>query len=348
MPQYIKYVTAVEVKSAQGLVARTYSQMKSDPGVLAEPFTLHSPVPALLAGVWGIFRESLLTGQVRRGVKEAVAAVVSEQNRCLWCVDAHSIALYATGDRQAVQAILQQHGDEQLDTQMQAAIRWASATRTPTAAIITTPPFSAQVAPEMLGVAVTFHYLNRLVSIVLAETNLPRTLWLKQAIKRALGWLYAGVARQLYPPGRSLDLLPEAPLPGDLAWAAGVPSIAGAFARFAAQVEAVGKRVLAPDVRTFVQQQVHVWAGDDPGLSRQWVERALEGVTGEPRAASRLALLAALAPYQMDDEVIQGFRTYHPGDDELLGALAWASFTAARRIGGWLYAPSLQAHARHI
>jgi AhpD family alkylhydroperoxidase len=285
---------------------------------------------------------------VRRGVKEAVAAAVSEQNRCLWCVDAHSIALYAMGDGKTADAILQHHHTGHLDAEMHAAIQWASATRTPSAAIITNPPFTAQLVPEMIGVAVTFHYLNRLVSIVLAETNLPRTHWLKQMVRRTLGWLYAGKARQPHLPGRSLDLLPVAPLPADLAWSAGAEPIAGAFARLAVQVETCGERTLVPAVRSLVQQQVQAWQGEDPGLSRQWVESALAGGTDETRAACRLTLIAALAPHQMDDDVIQAFRSYHPGDDELLGALAWASFTAARRVGSWLYAPFLQRHAPHV
>jgi hypothetical protein len=34
--------------------------------------------------------------------------------------------------------------------------------------------------------------------------------------------------------------------------------------------------------------------------------------------------------------VINAFRAQQPGDDKLIEATAWASFTAARRIGSWL------------
>ncbi len=40
----------------------------------------------------------------------------------------------------------------------------------------------------MIGTAVTFHYLNRMVSAVLSETFLPRLPWLKESMKRMLGW----------------------------------------------------------------------------------------------------------------------------------------------------------------
>jgi hypothetical protein len=54
-----------------------------------------------------------------------------------------------------------------------------------------------------------------------------------------------------------------------------------------------------------------------------------------------LALLAALAPFQVDDALVADFRGGGPadgarGDGALVAATAWASFTAARRIGTWL------------
>jgi AhpD family alkylhydroperoxidase len=54
------------------------------------------------------------------------------------------------------------------------------------------------------------------------------------------------------------------------------------------------------------------------------------------KPAARLALLVALASYQVDEGVIKAFRSQYPGDDKLIGAAAWASFMAARRIGSWL------------
>jgi hypothetical protein len=53
-------------------------------------------------------------------------------------------------------------------------------------------------------------------------------------------------------------------------------------------------------------------------------------------APSTGACAAALAPHQIDATVIAAFRARWPADSALLGALAWPSFTAARRIGTWL------------
>ena len=47
-------------------------------------------------------------------------------------------------------------------------------------------------------------------------------------------------------------------------------------------------------------------------------------------------VLTALASYQVDEGAIHAFRSQYQRDDKLTGAAAWASFTAARRIGSWL------------
>src|SRR5207248_1006397 len=118
-------------------------------------FAMHAP--EILAGAWGVFRETLLAGRVRREVKEAVAAAVSEGNACPWCVDAHSIVLYATGNGAAVKAVLRHDPNQALEIEMKAVVRWASLTRSPAAPILADPPFASQDAAEMIGTAVTFH-----------------------------------------------------------------------------------------------------------------------------------------------------------------------------------------------
>jgi hypothetical protein len=63
------------------------------------------------------------------------------------------------------------------------------------------------------------------------------------------------------------------------------------------------------------------------------VEQAVAGLAEADAAAARLALLAALASYQIDDGLVADFRRHYPDDATLVAALAWASLAAARRIG---------------
>ena len=334
----IKYIQPVAAAKAGGLTARVYRQIKRDFGALVEPFTLHSPAPQLLAGVWMATRETELTGRVRRELKEAVAAAISQLNQCPYCQDAHTMMLHATAAHNAATAI--SHGrDEQIqDPALREIAAWAAATRAPGDVILLSPPFSEGEAPEIVGTAVAFHYINRMVDVFLSETPLPSNRdWLKSILKRLAGWYFSRAARRQKPAGVSLELLPAADLPADLAWAAASPTVAGAFARWAAVIETAGRNALSDDARALVAERVAAWNGESPGLSRAWVEEAMAGLDDSSKPAARLALLVALASYQVDKRVIEDYCAQHPGDDALVEAAAWASFIAARRVGTWLY-----------
>jgi len=334
----IKYIQAVSPRSAEGLVAQVYVQIKRDFGDIVEPLTLHSRLPELLAGCWSVTRESLVVGGVPREIKEAVAATISKINRCPYCVDAHTMMLHATASHEAAVAIGQSREDQIQDPSLRSVISWAAATRSPGDPILRAVPFSEQDAPEIIGTAVAFHYINRMVDIFLGETPLPSNRdWLKGALKRMAGWYFSRAARRPKKIGASLTLLPRAELPVDLAWASSSPAVEGAFARLASAVEEAGRDALPDDVRALVYERVQAWNGEDQGMSRGWVEEAITGLDEAVKPYARLALLTALASYQVDDSVVEAFLALQPRDDKLIGATAWASFTAARHIGTWLH-----------
>ena len=333
----IKYTRPVTDPSGNALLARAYPQIKRDFGALVEPITLHAPAPQLLAGTWMAIRETELAGVVRRELKEAVAATVSRLNRCPYCTDAHTMMLHATSAHDIAAAISRGRNDQIQDTAVRQIVAWANATRSPGDPLLQRPPFSEADAPEIIGTAVAFHYINRMVEIFLDETPLPSNRnWLKGRLKRVAGLYFSRAARRQKVAGESLALLPEADLPADLSWAAGSPAVAGAFARWAAVVEIAGREALPVDVRALVSEHVAAWNGESLGLSRAWVEKAVTGLAETERPAARLALLTALASYQIDEETIAAFRAQQPEDDKLVAATAWASFTAARRVGNWL------------
>ena len=334
----IRYIQRVAPNVAEGLVGQVYAQIKKEFGALAEPFTLHSPSPELLAGAWSACRESLLVGNVRRDVKEAVAATVSRINRCPYCVDAHTIMLNATSAHNSADAIIHQRDDQIRDPAVRSIVEWAAATRSPGAEVLLSPPFSQKDSPEIIGTAVFFHYVNRMVSVLLSETPLPSNhLWLKGVFKRMAGWFFSRAIHRSKPLGTSLELLSETELPVDLAWAKTSPNIAGAFARFEAVIDKAGRDFIPEKVRECVEKYVQAWDGKDPGLGRHWVEDALNGFDEKSKDVGRLVLLTALAPYQVNDSVVHAFVTHINEDSKFLGVLAWGSFTAARRIGTWLH-----------
>ena len=342
MSKFIKYdIQYTTPASATKRTAAIYKQMKADlMGGMApapEPFTVHSPSEDVLAGAWMILRESLLAGHVDHGLKQSVATAISQINTCQWCVDAHSIVMNAAGYGDVVQTLLEDKTPP-LDAYTQKVMAWAQATRQPNAEIIHEPPFSREDMPEIIGTAVTFHYLNRVVNIVLEETPLPQQAFMKSAMKRVGALLFKWVIKNTPAQGNALSFLPDADLPADLAWAEGDPSIAGAFARFAAVIDEVESRLPLETV-ALLKQQIAEWDGTDPGLSRQWVTDAVARLPQAQQPVATLALLTAFAPHQVSDSTITAYRTLGHDDRDLIDLLAWASFSLARHIGVWLAQP---------
>jgi AhpD family alkylhydroperoxidase len=338
----IKYVKPVQFRFATGLTAEVYRQMQAD-FLLIPLLTLHSPAPEVLAGAWSILRETLLAGSVDRAQKEIVAAVVSKSNECPFCVDAHRLMLEATSDHHVVGAIMRGDYDSIHDPQLRALVQWAITKRTAATNTAVLPPFSSDDAPAIIGTAIVFHYINRMVNIFLGDTLLPVPSALRGVAEQVVG-LTAGkrMVRSLQP-GSSLRLVPSADLPDDLSWAAANPAVAGAFAGFAAVIEQVGSAALPEQVRALVGARVQAWGGETMGLSRRWVEQAAAEVQEDHRPAARLALLTALASYQVDASVVEDFRLRYPDDAQLIATTAWASFTAARRASVWFVEPFVMA-----
>jgi len=337
MAKQIRRVRPPERPFADPLTESVAAQIERDFGAFVPPFALHASVPSVLAACWTMLREALVTAHVDRRRKEAVASAVSRANACTYCVDAHTAALHALGAATAADALAAPTGRVGADEPLAALVAWAEATRTADDPRLRTPPFGAAEAPELIAVACCFHYVNRMVAMFLVPSPLPfGSPRLKALTRRMLAPILGGQLRRDLAPGESLAFLPEAPLPADLAWAAEHSTLAAAFARAAAAIDAAGASVLSAAVRTRVEKAVAAWHGADMPLGKQWLVDATASLDEPDRPAARLALLAALAPFQVDDDTIADFRGAAPDDAALVAATAWASFTAARRIAGWV------------
>jgi AhpD family alkylhydroperoxidase len=325
----IRFVRPVPPGRAPAPVARVYAQVETEFGVLAPPISLHSPAPEPLAAAWLMLRESLVaTGLVPRAVKEAVAVAVSLANACPYCVDVHSTALH--GLVRSPDAVLVAAGQAGAvsDPELRRAAGWA-------ASPFAVPPFPARQVPELVGTAVTFHYLNRMSNVFLVETPIPPRIRApaRRLIRRVVGTLLRPVLTRPAEPGGSLDLLPAAPLPADLSWAAGRRTVAAAFARAAAALDTAGRRSVPAPVRELVTAVLRDPDRGPAGPSRAWLRDAVAGLPAEDRPVARLALLTALASHQVTGSDIEELRHLRPDDRSLIEIAAWASLAAARRIG---------------
>jgi AhpD family alkylhydroperoxidase len=325
----IRYFSQSQPVTAESFSGKILSGIRREFGAEVEPFTLHLPVPELLAGAWMTCRETLLAGNGRRDAKEVVAAAVSTLNRCSYCIDAHSMMLLGSSGNDYLEAL---H-----DPLLQKTAAWAKATRTPDSPLLRKPPFNLEEAPAFIGTAIFFHYINPLVTILLGASPLPFTFGLPKKVSLHMAaWFFGGAIRLQKQPGTSIELLPETTLPDDMLWAHSSQPIAAAFARFTQAVEQAGTRTLSAETRAAVTDTVRKWQGENPPMNNGWCEEAIAHLGIADKTAGRLALLTALAPYKIDKTIVFAFSTHFPGDDKLLSALAWSSFTAARRIGSWL------------
>ena len=324
----IRFVEPVRPERAPEPVVRVYEQVEQDFGMLAPPISLHAPAPATLAAAWVMLRECMVaTGQVRREVKEAVAVGVSLTNACPYCVEVHSMALYGLTRPADALAVATGRAGEVSDPELQRAASWAAAGPAG-------PPAAPQrQRPELVGTAVTFHYLNRMSNVFLVESPIPPGVpgAARRAIRRAAGQLLRPVLRRPAEPGAALDLLPPAPLPADLAWAAGNPRLSAAFARAAAAVEAAGRRSVPDPVRKLVDTVLRDPAAGPVGPSRAWVGPVVADLPPADRPVAQFALLTALASYQVTPPVVDELRRQHRDDRSLIEIAAWASLAAARR-----------------
>jgi AhpD family alkylhydroperoxidase len=303
--------------------------------MLAPPVALHSPAPVPLAACWLMLRETLLVpGLADRAVKEAVAAAVSLANSCPYCVAVHATAVGALLRDRAAAEITADRIAAIPDPRVRGVAEWARASGLRDHALTGGTPFPAEQAPELIGVAVTFQYLNRMVSVFLGESPLPPAV--PAAAGRALMKILGAIMMSAGPAGAAAGLLPAAEPPGDLAWAIPSPRIAAVFASVAAAIDRVGADTVPAQVRELVLGELAGWDGHPRGPSQSWARTAASGLAAADRPAGRLALLTAFSAYQVTESDIADFRRVSPEDEALVGLTSWASCAAARQLGTWL------------
>jgi AhpD family alkylhydroperoxidase len=318
---------------ATGAVARVHAALEREFGLLAPPIALHSPHPDLLAAAWVLLRETLLVpGDLPRAEREAVAAGVSLANACPYCVQVHGAVLGGVRGDRAGRADAAALAADRIgavgEPGARALAAWARSGGTGP------PPVPGDQVAEVLGVALVFQYLNRMVTVFLGDSPLPASLPARAAAPAAalLGRVLAATARRPVVAGTDLDLLPAAPLPADLGWAAGRPDLSAALARGTAAVDRAGSAVLGPAVRAAVTAAVLAHDGRPPREAGPgWLGPVLADLPPEDRAAARLAAFTALTPHRVGDSVVEEFRSARPAPADLLAVTSWAALTAARR-----------------
>lgn len=346
MPAPFRLTTPAPPDTLTGRSAAVYAQLATDFGIRRAPtFVVLSPAPDLLAATWAVLRESLLAGRASRTAKELVALGVSQANRCPFCVDAHTVLLHATGDHRLAETVAR--GGTPADPAHAALLAWGKATRAALgpdgSQAAADRPFDAAAAPEFIGTALAFHFINRMVSALLGEDMMPAGLQRLRLVRSAGGRALARTVRRELEPGASLPLLRGVPAGPPPKWAEGAP-VGAAFAALRAAAGRGGER-LGEQAREAVAAAVDAWDGSHPPLGGSWLARWTSPLPAAQRPAARLVLLAALAPYRITEADAEAWRAADPDpyDADLVRLVAFGALSAVSRIETSIQRPFLRA-----
>ena len=331
----MRYVHAVPHSKANGVVGEIYKQINEDFFVNGS-LTSRSKVPSLLAAIWTAGRETILVSdQIDRTTKEAIAATISSVNDCPYCGDM-LISLVQAGERaDDARQILQEQEESISDPVLRERLIWVKSVTTPGHAPPSSTPFSKEQIPEVIGSIMAMSDINRFSHIVMdgSPVNAPLGfIRLKEWMLRIFGNELRATHSDFIQPGRTLHLLPPAILPDDLSWASSNHRIANAISQWIAAVENEAEGVVPEVVQQCVHHHLAKWQGESMPMSRRWVEEEVKQLTSENHVVAKFALLLAKASYQIDHELIQKVLAIAGSEKRFIRILAWCSYISARYI----------------
>lgn len=326
----MRYVTAIPVRSAVGLVRRVYEMISEDFFVNGS-LSSHSRVPELFAGTWLGGREIVLvTDELDRTTKEAMGATLSYVNDCPYCADMLVSLVHGSGQHSAASSILKEAEEAIADPRLRERVVWVRqvASEGPESACPT--PFTIDELPEAIGTLFTLNYVNRFSHVAMDGSPVGDAF--KNASLRLFGYELRETTEREIVPGRALDLLPAAPIPSDMDWARSNPRIADALSRWAAAVDRQAEWAISLQVRQMVRKSLESWNGEAMPISRSWVEQEVAGLVGEDYHIAKLILVVCKASYQFDDSLVRALSAESVDEERLICILAFAAMSAARRL----------------
>ena len=330
----MRYVSAVPVRSAVGLVRRVYDMIAADFFVNGS-LSSHSRVPELFAGSWLGGREVVLVkDRLDRTTKEAMGAALSYINDCPYCADMLVSLVHGSGNHSAATSILKEAGDTISDPTLRERVAWVRQVATNGSDSSVSTPFTAEELPEAIATLFTLNYVNRFSHVAMDGSPVGNAF--KNTALKLFGYELRETTERQILSGRSLDLLPPAPIPRDLDWARPNPRIADALARWAAAVDREAEKAISPQVRQLVLDRLESWTGEKMPLSRSWVDQEVEGLTGEDYHVAKLILVVCKSSYQFDESLVRNVMGDEVDEQRLIRILAFAAMSAARRLANHL------------
>ncbi|CAD7705023.1 unnamed protein product [Ostreobium quekettii] len=354
---------AATAQGGRDLIKRTVEQIQKDfyPGQTADnggdPQTVQNFFPPAMAGFWSLLREcQIADGKFNRAEKEQIATVISFSNECKFCCASHSnFAAAAGADGEGLRAAVAANDPSLFkEERMKKVGQWVKdCQKKASPALKEAPPFSLDEAPEVIGTAFTFNYINRVVDKFLTEgLVLPLLPWPVRFLLHALPFLqkpflgmFAGMVgkhiKEVGPvkQGEAVCIVgTDAKPPPGFEWSEKSVSIAKAFTYWCRAMDDLAKEYIPPEVTDFVGKYIDEnYKGEDPPISRNWVFQAAEesGLSEAYQSATRFMLLMSFARFQIDGAIKADLKKHFPDFQTQRAMGMWAAHKTATAISKW-------------
>ena len=339
----VKYIKAVGLKDSTGKIKKINEQINRDFG-LAGPLTLSTPSTRVHTVRWVTARESFVVEtNVKRVIKEIVAASVAQINQCPYCEDAHGTSIVSAGDKITSKKIINGTWQTLKDEKTKQIIEWSLNTRSPNSEIIKNPPFSIHEAPEIIGTALVFHSTNRLVNIFLEESPLPSflsgKLIKKTALKIASKTLFKSMVEKQSTAGDSLEFIKNYPIPTSLEWSKSIPSFSKALAADQVVLNEIEEELIPKKLAQLFIEKINSWQGEEMAMGRSWLNETIKSLSENEKPIAKVMFLAAFTPFAVTEKDIEDFRKAKPGDTALVEVCYWSIQMLTNRLSEWLVKP---------
>jgi arsenate reductase-like glutaredoxin family protein len=333
----INHINYIKKSEAKNKLKSIYKHIEENFGKLVEPIVLHSINTELTLSVWSVLYETVLvSGEIKRSLKEAVATCISEINKCQYCVDAHSIMIFGT-EKELYKTILTiKNGNTILESKADKIMYWAISNFDFENSIIENPPFNRKEAPEIIGTAILFHYINRMVSIFAGYSPLPISIMKEFISKFVSTFIFSKAINKSKFKGESLLFIESKNQQFTFDWANESPEISKAFQYLKCYSRLDVDKIISSELienLMVLSTNLHLLM---PTLGKGDLERFLSKVKLSEKKVAEYCYLIMFESYKIEGKHIHYLKQEYT-DEEILLITSLISFLIAEEISNKLY-----------
>jgi len=330
----INHLNPIKYKEADATVKEVYHELKHETGGIYNTIPLHSLNPAILKGIWELFREvHLVNGALTRHQKEVIFACVSKANNCTYCLNNNIITLKGMKDFKTARAILSTSFEKITDTKVKKLAKWSYQSTNFSSKMFFLIPITRKEAPEAIGSIVLFQYLNRIANAFFHEDHTPDLI--KSTIRNIKARKISPLLHQKL---KSKVFLKETYNTQErkIPWALENEQINYVVSKFSYMINIVSNHYIPNDIKNFIKKEIKKWDGKEK-ININF-RRLLSHIAGDKKILAEILYLQAFSSRSITNYHWSKFKEYFKNNDEaIITTLAWVSFEVSLFIGKQVY-----------